>query len=753
MKKQIAVLMAAATAVTTVAPAVANAVDVTKNDASVTEVVSKVRKALDDRYSDKGADGIREPQRNKVEDYLNSKYAILVNVEPNWTVKEDEVYKDQFESEKAELNSELKLDKNAEWYAIDDADKLGTLLEENKTKNPKVAIIDKGHDGDKSTRETKYKHYVSEVKDGDYETLLSTDIERIFKDAKSSGGKTETYVQTLKVDGVEVVSGKNQVTDHGVDFTKARKAELTFVSGEKVTLEINGDAFDINKARDKNGNKIDLSEGIENSKTVLESVTKFDKIDNLKKESREVDIPNADEVEAFEINAEQIVKEINLKDLYTKEDGYSEKGADMVNDYRELLRDGGRFNMDGVNYIVAKGDIQNVKDVKIDKDKDSYKFKFTVKAELADDRGEYKNIKFIVRSDSQGDLITVRDDMANAEGEDAVSGRFTKLAGSNRYNTAIEVSKEQFDDDDSADTVVIVGGKAQMDGLSAAPLASAKNAPVLLADPNTGLSNATIKEIDRVTKDLHKKIVYIVGGEKSVPASVEKQLKDEFNCSIVRLSGNDRLSTSLSVAKRLVNDSDVNKNDANIYLVGRDGAADAMSISAVASDKKRDSDKVSPILVVDSKGIERSTRDYIQDRMDIKNAYLIGGNKSLSTDVYDDAKKLNKTEITPQRISGANRYETNVSVVKKFYADPKAGAVFFASGEDQYLVDAQTSGVLAADKKAPLVLTGNKLTDNQVKLMNDGELLEKANAGKDVYQIGGVVSSDVMKVVVDKLDL
>lgn len=752
MKKQIAVLMAAATAVTTVAPAVANAVDVTKNDASVTEVVSKVRKALDDRYSDKGADGIREPQRNKVEDYLNSKYAILVNVEPNWLIKEKKVYDGQFKSEIAELNSELKLDEDANWYAVDDADKLGTLLEEKKSENPRVAIIDKGHDGDKSTRETKYKHYVSEkVEDGDYETLLSTDIEKIYNAAKPA--KDDTYVQTLKVDGVEVVSGKNQVTDHEVDLTTARKAELTFVSGEKLTLEINGDAFDINKARDKNGNKIDLSDGIENSKTVLESVTKFDKIDNLNKESREVDIPNADEVEAFEINAEQIVKEINLKDLYTKEDGYSEKGADMVNDYRELLKDGGRFNMDGVNYIVAKDAMPNVKDAKIDKDKDSYKFEFTVKAELADDRGEYKNIKFIVRSDSQGDLITVRDDMANAEGEDAVSGRFTKLAGSNRYNTAIEVSKEQFDDDDPADTVVIVGGKAQMDGLSAAPLASAKNAPVLLADPNTGLSNATIKEIDRVTKDLHKKIVYIVGGEKSVPASVEKQLKDEFNCSIVRLSGNDRLSTSLSVAKRLVNDSDKDEKVENIYLVGRDGAADAMSISAVASDEKKNSDKVSPILVVDSKGIERSTRDYIQDRMDIKNAYLIGGNKSLSTDVYDDAKKLNKTDITPQRISGANRYETNVSVVKKFYADPKAGAVFFASGEDQYLVDAQTSGVLAADNKAPLVLTGNKLTDNQVKLMNDGELLEKSNVGKNVYQIGGVVSSDVMKVVVDKLDL
>lgn len=733
--------MAAATAVTTVAPAVANAVDVTKSDASISEVVGKVRKALDDRYTDKGADGINEIKRNKVDDYLNSKYAVLVNVSGAEFKEVESVdeYKGAFKSEIAELNDELEFSGN--WYVVEDADDLGNLMEDKKSEKVKVAIIDKGHDGGKSTRDTKLKHYTDGV-DGDFTTNLKEDVDILFAAAKSSSNNKDTYVQTLKVDGEEIVSGKNQT---GTVPDDVRKAELTFTSGETLTLEIGGDSYDLAKARDKNGNKIDLN--ATNSKDVLDSVTKFDTIKNKDDESREVDLVNGEEVEAFEINAEQIIKEIDLKGLYTKEDGYSEKGADMVNDYRDLGVNE-RFNMDGVNYIVTA--MPDLDAVKIKKDKDSYKFEFTMGVKLADDVEETKDIKFIIRSNSQGDLITVLDDMKK-DGDDIVSGRFTKVAGSNRYATAIAVSEEQFDQDnkeDRADTVVIVGGKAQMDGLSAAPLAAAKNAPILLADPNSGLNKDTLNEIDRVADKLNKKIVYIVGGTSSVPASVEKQLKDKFGCSVVRISGNDRLATSLAVTKRMVNDEDIKKGSSNIYLVGRDGAADAMSISAVASKK----DEVAPILVVDSKGIDRGTRDYLQDRVEAKKAYLIGGNKSLSTTVFDDAKKIaNNKDVT--RLSGANRFETNVSVIKSFYKDPKAEAVFFASGEDQYLVDAQTSGVFAASKKAPIMLTGKKLTDNQVKLMNDGELLEKDQVGKNVYQIGGVVSSDVMKVVVDKLDL
>lgn len=162
------------------------------------------------------------------------------------------------------------------------------------------------------------------------------------------------------------------------------------------------------------------------------------------------------------------------------------------------------------------------------------------------------------------------------------------MSGVNRYATAIEVSKDQFEKG-QADSVVIVGGEAKFDGLSAAPLAASQNAPLLLANPKTGLSKDTLDEIGRVAKNLSKKTVYIVGGENSVPASVEKQLKDKFGVTVVRVAGLDRTATSLEVARRLrynkLADGVTPSSNNTTYFVGANGAADAMSVSAVAARK------------------------------------------------------------------------------------------------------------------------------------------------------------------------
>ena len=174
---------------------------------------------------------------------------------------------------------------------------------------------------------------------------------------------------------------------------------------------------------------------------------------------------------------------------------------------------------------------------------------------------------------------------------DVVAGHFTKLSGVNRYATAIEVSKDLFEKG-QADSVVIVG-EAKFDGLSAAPLAASQNAPLLLANPKTGLSKDTLDEIGRVAKNLSKKTVYIVGGENSVPASVEKQLKDKFGVTVVRVAGLDRTATSLEVAKRLKYNG---HNATDVFFVGANGAADAMSVSAVAA-RKDAAGKVSPIII------------------------------------------------------------------------------------------------------------------------------------------------------------
>ena len=271
---------------------------------------------------------------------------------------------------------------------------------------------------------------------------------------------------------------------------------------------------------------------------------------------------------------------------------------------------------------------------------------------------------------------------------------------------------------------------------------------MLLASPKTGLSQDTLDEIGRVTKNLSKKTVYIVGGENSVPASVEKQLKDKFDVVVVRLAGLDRTATSLEVAKRLKYNG---HNGNTAFFVGANGAADAMSVSAVAA--KKVAGKVSPILVMKKDGFDRSTRELING-LNVNTAYIVGGSDSVSSLGYKAVKSVPGV-ATLSRLSGADRYATNVEVINEFYLhdgngkDPADGAIF-ASGANQYLVDAQTSGAYAAFKKAPIVLAGSKMTADQSSLFKKNAVLD---GKKGVVQVGGVVAADFMKSVVEKLGL
>lgn len=789
MKKQIAVLMAAATAVTTVAPAIANADVNTHKDVSVNEAVEKARKALNDKYDNSKANGITLPTGSSLaKDYLNSKYIVLVN-KNNGDFKpyNESAYK-EFKDFNADVADGVKI-VNGEldgWFVVDNATKLGTVLEAND--DAIVSIIDKGSKDGSSVRTTTKKHYIasSELKETDQTVTLN----KLVDDLYNAAAKDETYVESLEVTDLKdaktykIVDDKKQNTAEYANISgkTISKVELKLASDVEITLEKNDDALDLKEARDKNGNVIKLD--TTNTQDVLDKVASFELLKNKDDLSVDLDINNGD-TEVYNVDSKAIEESLELNNIYTRENGYTSEGKDFVNGIINAKKEPWRFNFRGSNYELLNKNESSIKlgDAKIDKSGDGYKLTFNVDVRDANDEDVTKTLKFVVKGDSQRDLYDVLRDLKGSV--EVVSGHFTKLAGSNRYATAIAVSEEQFKPD-TAKSVVIVGGKAQLDGLAAAPLASAKNAPILLADPNTGLNRDTIKEIDRACSSLKNKTVYIVGGEQSVPAKVAKQLEDEFGAVVKRVAGANRRATSVEVAKRL--NYDGNTND-RLFLVGGEGAADAMSVSAVASykvdsvkkntvvenDAENTSKKVSPILVVDAKGIDRDTRDFIKNDLQKENnvsrpiseTYLVGGEKSLSTQVLRDVNLALKDKKA-SRVSGDNRYDTNVEVIKAFYNDKNNANQFtgagektnakitvngaiFASGENAYLVDAQTAGSFAAAQRSPIVLSGNKLTNDQIDLMKDGGVLDNQRA--NIYQVGGVVSSDVMKVVVDKLDL
>ena len=98
-----------------------------------------------------------------------------------------------------------------------------------------------------------------------------------------------------------------------------------------------------------------------------------------------------------------------------------------------------------------------------------------------------------------------------------------RFAGQDRYKTAVEIAKAYKDLlKMDIDTIVLASGEDYPDALCAGPLASSKNAAILLTKSKT--LNEDTKEYIKANTNI--KNIIIVGGEKSISSSVEDELKD-----------------------------------------------------------------------------------------------------------------------------------------------------------------------------------------------------------------------------------
>ena len=279
-----------------------------------------------------------------------------------------------------------------------------------------------------------------------------------------------------------------------------------------------------------------------------------------------------------------------------------------------------------------------------------------------------------------------------------------KLIGVNRYQTAIKISNNGWK---SSDNVVIVNSNSIVDALSATPFARMKNAPILLTQ-NNNLNPETKKEIMR----LNAKNVYVIGGESVISNSVINELKS-MNINVERIGGNDRYSTSLELAKRLGDISEV------AVVNGVTGLADAISIAPIAASKK-----IPIVLVSPTKGSEVFD-EYIKGK-NISKSYIIGKELAISNEI---ANKL----PNPERLGGNNRNDTNAVVIDRFYTNKELNNIYIAkdgmSKEDE-LIDALSVGVLASKQNSPIVISGKDLNKNQ-------ELVLSKKQPKEITQIGG----------------
>ncbi len=306
------------------------------------------------------------------------------------------------------------------------------------------------------------------------------------------------------------------------------------------------------------------------------------------------------------------------------------------------------------------------------------------------------------------------------------SSPITELTGSDRYETAVKISKEGWKN--GSDKVVIINGDVSIDGIISTPLATTYNAPILLVEKNN-VPNSVKSELKR----LNPKDIIIIGDENAISKTTANQIKSTVNASQTRLNGSNRYETSLLIAKEIDKNHDVEK----VYITNANGGeVDALTIAAKAGQDKQ------PIILTDKDSITDNTYKWLKSE-DLQNAYFIGGPQMISTNVINKVNGITKDSVTNNRVYGADRHETNANVIKKFYTDDELEAVLVAKSD--VLVDALAAGPLAANLKSPILITPKTYVSAYHK-----DNLEAKSANK-VYKIGGGLTSKVMSSIASSL--
>ncbi|MCK8733604.1 cell wall-binding protein Cwp10, partial [Clostridioides difficile] len=270
-----------------------------------------------------------------------------------------------------------------------------------------------------------------------------------------------------------------------------------------------------------------------------------------------------------------------------------------------------------------------------------------------------------------------------------------KLKGADRFETAIKISQSGWT---KSDTVVIVNGedKSMVDGLTATPLASIKNSPILLSS-NEKLPQKTVEELKR----LNPSKVIVIGGNNSMPNSVVEAIKAvNSKISVQRIGGDTRYQTSINIAKEI----DKTNNVSKLYIGAGNGEADSLSIASLAGKEK------TPIVLTQKDGVDNEAEQFIKSNK-VSNIYFIGGIEKISNKAIEQVGKIANKDISKNRVAGQTRQETNAKVIDKFYSQSKLDGVVVANQDK--LIDALAVGPLAAKNNSPVILATNTLDKSQ----------------------------------------
>ncbi|MET4640083.1 cell wall-binding repeat-containing protein [Mycetocola sp. 2940] len=266
-----------------------------------------------------------------------------------------------------------------------------------------------------------------------------------------------------------------------------------------------------------------------------------------------------------------------------------------------------------------------------------------------------------------------------AKGVAGGSETVKRLAGSDRYATAVRIAQEYAPD---GNVVYIASGQNFPDALSAATAAAAQEGPLLLTLPDRLLETVK-REIQR----LAPATIVVAGGSTAVSDAVYQQLS-ELAPSIRRDAGSDRYETSRILTQNAFEAGTVSE----AFFATGSNFPDALSASAAAGSVG------GPLILVHgtAASVDQATQALISS-LGISSAKVAGDVGVVSAGVASSlAATPGVTSVT--RLAGGDRFATSSAINRASFAT--APTVYFATGSG--FADALAGAALAARDGAPL---------------------------------------------------
>ena len=268
-----------------------------------------------------------------------------------------------------------------------------------------------------------------------------------------------------------------------------------------------------------------------------------------------------------------------------------------------------------------------------------------------------------------------------------VGGSAVRLGGSDRYATAVSVSRSIAPS--GTGEVVLATGGAFPDALAAGPLAARLSGVVLITAP-TSLPQVVRDELSR----LKPRRITVVGGTGAVSNAVlgaARTAAGGASVAVRRLDGADRYLTARRVATEFP--AGVRGTVLAAGADFPDGVASGPVAAALGG----------PVLLSPRASLGAAVRDELK-RLAPGRLVLAGGTGALSTTVESAAESA--TGRQAERAAGADRYATSAALAAVLTSTGKAGGAFVATGTA--FPDALVGGVAAARRHAPILLTATR---------------------------------------------